>query len=97
MPAQPLYEHELAVERVRAARERSTTSGTGVVLTARAEGFLVGDPGAARGGVNRLAAFAEAGADCLFAPGVATARRHRGDRRAVAPKPVNVLVRRRPG
>jgi 2-methylisocitrate lyase-like PEP mutase family enzyme len=88
----PLYERGLAVERVRAARAAIDASGVPVVLTARCEAYLVGDPDAARVSVDRLVAYADAGADCLYAPGV----RHAGEIaaivNAVAPKPVNVLV-----
>jgi 2-methylisocitrate lyase-like PEP mutase family enzyme len=69
-PAAPLYELELAIERIRAARAAIDASGTGVVLTARCETILFGGAGALRTALDRLVAFAEAGADCLFAPGV---------------------------
>lgn len=93
----PLYELPLAVERVRAAREAIDQSGTGVLLTARAECFLVGHPEPLRESVRRLQAFAEAGADVLFAPGPhdPTAIKTLVD--AVRPKPVNVLVVRNCG
>src|SRR5260370_4012067 len=66
-PSSPLYELPLAVERVRAAREAIDKSRTDVLLTARAECFLVGHPDPLRESVRRLQAFAEAGADLLFA------------------------------
>jgi methylisocitrate lyase len=89
--AQPLFEFGLAVERIRAARQAIDASGTGVLLTARSEGFIAGRPDIAET-VRRLAAFAEAGADCLYAPGIKTMADIRAVVTAVAPKPVNVLV-----
>src|SRR6185295_6093690 len=68
--AAPLYERALAVERIRAARAAIDAGGSGVVLTARCEAWLVRHPDAHRVALDRLAAFAEAGADCLYAPGV---------------------------
>jgi 2-methylisocitrate lyase-like PEP mutase family enzyme len=91
-PAAPLYPRALAVERVRAARAAIDASGTGAVLTARCEAWLVGDRDPARTALDRLAAFAEAGADCLFAPGVRDSDAIAAIVAAVAPKPVNVLV-----
>jgi 2-methylisocitrate lyase-like PEP mutase family enzyme len=90
-PEQPLFDRALCVERVRAAREAIDASGTGVVLTARSEGFVAGRPDLAET-VRRLAAFAEAGADCLFAPGIRTRTEIAEVVGAVAPKPVNVVV-----
>jgi 2-methylisocitrate lyase-like PEP mutase family enzyme len=88
----PLYEPALAAARVRAARAAIDASGAGVLLTARAECFLVGHPQPLEESIRRLQAYAEAGADVLFAPGV----RERGHIEAIvaaaAPKPVNVLV-----
>ena len=89
---QPLYEFDLAVERIRAARQAIDTSGSGVVLTARCEAWLVGDPNPLRTSLDRLAAFVEAGADCLYAPGVSEPGEIEAIVKAVAPKPVNVLV-----
>src|SRR5438093_2681493 len=66
----PLYEKELAVDRIRAARAVIEASETGVVLTGRCEAWLVGDPDPLRTALERLAAYAEVGADCLYAPGV---------------------------
>ena len=86
----PLYPRALAVERVRAAHE--ALRGTGVLLTARCEAFLVGQPDAARVALDRLAAFAEAGADVLFAPGVRDPAIIAALVKAVAPRPVNLLV-----
>src|SRR4051794_35684723 len=90
--AAPLYERGLAIERVKAARAAIDASGVPVVLTARCEAWLVGHPDAARVALDRLVAFAEAGADCLYAPGVRDSEQIAAIVRAVAPKPVNVLV-----
>jgi 2-methylisocitrate lyase-like PEP mutase family enzyme len=90
-PANPLYDFELAVERVHAARRAIDESGTGVVLTGRSEGFIVGRPDL-RETIRRLTAYAEAGADCLFAPGLRSASDISAVVTAVAPKAVNVLV-----
>ncbi len=88
----PLYERALAVERVRAARAAIDASGTGVVLTARCEAWLVGHPQPLRTALDRLVAFADAGADCLFAPGATDADAIAAIVKAVAPRPVNVLM-----
>jgi 2-methylisocitrate lyase-like PEP mutase family enzyme len=90
-PGRPLYEFELAVERVRAARQAIDESGTRVLLTGRSEGFVVGRPDLGET-VRRLQAYAEAGADCLYAPGIATAEQVSEIVAAVSPKPVNLLV-----
>ncbi|MEO7118531.1 MAG: isocitrate lyase/phosphoenolpyruvate mutase family protein [Candidatus Limnocylindrales bacterium] len=87
----PLFEFDLAVERVRAARRALDAGGQGVLLTGRSEGFIVGRPDLAET-VRRLRAYAEAGADCLYAPGIRTEEEIRAVVEAVAPKPVNVLV-----
>jgi 2-methylisocitrate lyase-like PEP mutase family enzyme len=92
--AAPLYDHDLAVERIKAARAAIDASGIPVVLTARCEAWLVGQPDPARVAIERLIAFAEAGADCLYAPGVRDPGEIEAIVRAVAPKPVNVLVSR---
>ncbi len=89
--AHPLFDFTLAVERIQAARRAIDESGTGVLLTARSEGFIVGRPDRDET-IRRLVAFAEAGADCLYAPGLRTASDILAVVRAVAPKPVNVLV-----
>ena len=89
--ARPLFEFELAVERVRAARRAIDGTGTGVLLTGRSEGFMVGRPDL-RETIRRLEAYAEAGADCLFAPGITSLDDVGAIVRAVAPKPVNVVV-----
>lgn len=90
--AAPLYEFDLALERIKAAREAIDSSGIPVVLTARCEAWLVGHPNAARLALERLIAFADAGADCLYAPGVREPDDIAAIVKAVAPKPVNVLV-----
>ena len=90
-PASPLVDFTLAVERILAARRAIDDSGTGVLLTARSEGFIVGRPDLAET-VRRLTAFAEAGADCLYAPGLRSLEDIETVVRAVAPRPVNVLA-----
>ncbi len=90
--AKPLYDQKTAVERLRAARAAIDGTGKPIVLTARCEAVLVGEPNGFRVAVDRLVAYASAGADCLFAPGI-----HKADQittlvKAVAPKPVNVIV-----
>jgi 2-methylisocitrate lyase-like PEP mutase family enzyme len=85
----PLYEIEDAVERIRSARKAIGESG--VVLVGRAECFLVGRPELDEA-IRRLTAYAEAGADCLYAPGIRTREEIAAVVKAVAPKPVNVLV-----
>jgi len=87
----PLFDFGLAVERIRAARAAIDTGGTGVLLTGRSEGFIVGRPDLAET-IRRLTAYAEAGADCLYAPGLRTKGDIAAVVRAVAPKPVNALV-----
>lgn len=91
-PDRPLYEADEALERVRAARAAIDKSKSGVVLTARCEAFLVGCPNPMEVVLSRLVAFAEAGADCLFAPGLRTPDQITQVVQAVAPKPVNVLA-----
>jgi 2-methylisocitrate lyase-like PEP mutase family enzyme len=88
---QPLFEFDLAVERIAAARRALDRSGTGVLLTARSEGYIVGRPDL-RETIRRLVAYADAGADCLFAPGLRAHDDIAAVVQAVAPKPVNVLV-----
>ena len=87
----PLFDFGLAVERVMAARLAIDASGTGVLLTGRSEGFLVGRPDLTET-IRRLTAYAEAGADCLYAPGLRARADIAAVVRAVAPRPVNVLV-----
>ena len=88
-----LYDTDLAVERIRAARKAIDEDGTGVFLVARCEAFLIGHPDALRIAVPRLERFAEAGADCLYAPDVTRPEDIATIVRAVQPKPVNVLAR----
>lgn len=90
-PEHPLFDFAVAVKRVRAARSAIDDSGTGVVLTARSEGFIAGRPDIDET-IRRLMAYADAGADCLFAPGIKTPSDIAAVVRAVAPKPVNVVV-----
>jgi methylisocitrate lyase len=87
----PLFEFDLAVERIRAARAALDADDTGVLLTGRSEGFIVGRPDLAET-TRRLVAYAEAGADCLYAPGLRAMSAITAVVQAVAPKPVNVLV-----
>ena len=88
---EPLYPFDLAVERIRAARQAIDESGTGIVLTGRSEGFVAGRPDLDET-IRRLQAYAEVGADCLYAPFVDTAEQVSAIVAAVAPKPVNLLV-----
>ena len=89
--AQPLFDFDVAVERVRAARRAIDDSGKGILLTGRSEGFVAGRPDL-RETIRRLEAYAEAGADVLYAPGLSNLDDIGAVVRAVAPKPVNVLV-----
>ena len=88
---EPLFPLGFAVERVRAARRAIDESGTGVLLTGRSEGFVEGRPDLEET-IRRLQAYAEAGADCLYAPMIDTAEQVSAVVAAVAPKPVNLLV-----
>ena len=81
-----------AIERLRAARAAIDASGRDVVLTGRAECFLLGHPDPLRESLRRLEAYAANGADCLYAPGLRTREDVAAVVKAVAPKPVNVLV-----
>jgi len=87
----PLFDFKLATERIAAARHAIDESGTGMVLTGRSEGFIAGRPDLPET-IRRLRAYAEAGADCLFAPGVRTKAEISAIVDAVAPKAVNVIV-----
>jgi methylisocitrate lyase len=89
--AHPLHDFDLAVERIRAARRAIDESGTGIVLTGRSEGFVVGRPDIDET-TRRLRAYAEAGADCLYAPRIGTTEQVAAVVAAVAPKPVNLLI-----
>jgi 2-methylisocitrate lyase-like PEP mutase family enzyme len=88
----PLYDKKLAVERIRAARSAIDSSKTGVLLTGRCEAWLVGHADPLRTVLDRLMAYAEAGSDCLYAPGVSKPDEIAQIVKTVAPKPVNVLV-----
>src|SRR5215831_14092177 len=90
----PLYDFDLALARIKAARAAIDSLGSDlrVVLTARCEAFLVGDSDPFATSLKRLVAFSEAGADCLYAPGVTDLKEISEIVKAVAPKPVNILV-----
>jgi 2-methylisocitrate lyase-like PEP mutase family enzyme len=88
----PLYEKNLAVDRIRAARNAIDASRIPVVLTGRCEAWLVGSPNPFRVALERLVSYADAGADCLYAPGVQQPNEIEQIVKAVAPKPINVLV-----
>lgn len=90
----PLYDIQLAVERIKAARRAIDDSGIPVVLTGRCEAYLVRDPKAFSVSLERLTVYADAGADCLYAPGVTDPREIDAIVKAVSPKSVNVLVSR---
>ena len=90
-PSSPLLDFRLAVERIQAARHAIDRSGTGAVLTARSEGFIVGRPDLPET-IRRLTAYADAGADCLYAPGIRATADIEAVVKAVRPRPVNVLV-----
>jgi 2-methylisocitrate lyase-like PEP mutase family enzyme len=89
-----LYDFELAVARIQAARAAIDASGIAVLLTARCEAWLVGQSDPLNVALKRLVAFAEAGADCLYAPGVSQPAEIEAIVKAVSPKPINVLVSR---
>ena len=91
-PSHPLYELPLAVERIQAARAAIDASSTGVLLTARAECYLVDHPRPLPESIRRLTAYAEAGADVLYAPGVREHAEIQALVAAVRPKPVNILM-----
>lgn len=90
-PERPLYDFALAVDRVRAARAALDRTGTGVMLIGRSEGFITGRPDLAET-IRRLTAYAEAGAECLYAPGIRARDDIAAVVKAVHPRPVNVLV-----
>jgi 2-methylisocitrate lyase-like PEP mutase family enzyme len=89
--ANPLYDFDTAVARVRAARQAIDAAGGDVLFTARSEGFIHGRPDMDET-IRRLNAFAEAGADCLYAPGIKTREQIEAVVKAVQPKPVNMLM-----
>ncbi|MEA2413875.1 MAG: hypothetical protein QOI58_532 [Thermoanaerobaculia bacterium] len=87
----PLFEFDLAVRRIKAARAALDQSGTGVLLVGRSEGFIAGRPDLGET-IRRLTAYSAAGADCLYAPGLRSMDDIKAVVDAVAPKPVNVNV-----
>ena len=89
--AKPLYDFGLAVERIKAARKAIDADNSGVLLTGRCEGYLVGQADLAMV-IERLTAYADAGADCLYAPGIKTKEDIVAIVKAVHPKPVNLLI-----
>jgi 2-methylisocitrate lyase-like PEP mutase family enzyme len=89
--AHPLFEFNLAVERIAAARQAIDESGTGILLTGRSEGFVRGRPDIDET-IRRLCAYAEAGADCLYAPRIDSLEQLSAIISAVSPKPVNLLI-----
>jgi 2-methylisocitrate lyase-like PEP mutase family enzyme len=89
--AEPLFDFDLAVARIAAARQAIDESGTGIVLTGRSEGFVAGRPDIDET-VRRLRAYADAGADCLYAPRIDKLEHIGAIVSAVSPKPVNLLI-----
>jgi 2-methylisocitrate lyase-like PEP mutase family enzyme len=87
----PLFDVDAAIERIRAARGAIDKAGGDTMLIGRAEGFLVGQPDIEQV-IARLKAYANAGADCLYAPGISSVEHISAVVAAVAPKPVNLLV-----
>jgi 2-methylisocitrate lyase-like PEP mutase family enzyme len=87
----PLYDFDVAVARIKAAREAIDKAGGGVLLTGRSEGFIRNRPDMDET-IRRLQAYAAAGADCLYSPGIATREQIAAVVKAAAPKPVNLLV-----
>jgi 2-methylisocitrate lyase-like PEP mutase family enzyme len=89
--AKPLFDRALAIDRIKAARQAIDADNSGVLLTGRCEAFLRGQKDL-KLVIDRLTAYAEAGADCLYAPGIATPEEISAVVKAVHPKPVNLLV-----
>ncbi len=89
--ANPLYERAFAIERIKAARAAIDADNSGVLLAGRCEGFLVGQADLNMV-IDRLQGYAEAGADCLYAPGIKTREQISAVVTAVHPKPVNLLI-----
>jgi methylisocitrate lyase len=87
----PLFDFALSVERIKAARREIDDGAARIVLTARSEGFIVGRPDL-KETIRRLTAYADAGADCLYAPGIRSKEEIVAVVKAVSPKAVNVLV-----
>ena len=90
-PRDPIFEFDLAVDRIAAARQAIDDSGTGIMLTGRSEGFVCGRPDIDET-IRRLRAYADAGADCLYAPRIDRLEHVVAIVAAVAPKPVNLLI-----
>ena len=90
--AKPLYDRAVAIERIKAARAAIDADRSGVVLVGRCEGFLVGETDLNKV-IDRLNAYADAGADCLYAPGIKSSEQIATVVKAVHPKPVNILMR----
>jgi len=88
--ANPLYDFDVALARVKAARAAIDKTGSNVVFTARTEGFIKNRPDMAET-IRRLKAFADAGADCLYSPGIKTREQIEATVKAVSPKPINFL------
>jgi 2-methylisocitrate lyase-like PEP mutase family enzyme len=92
-PAAPLHEFDVAVERIRAARRAIDRAGGDVLLVGRTECLYLGPvPGTLAEAIARLEAFADAGADCLFAPGIRSVEEIRALVAALSPKPINLLM-----
>src|SRR3984893_6169819 len=89
--AKPLYDRAQAIERIKAARAAIDADKSGVMLTGRCEGVLVGQDDLSMV-IDRLCAYADAGADCLYAPGIKTKEQITAVVKAVSPKPVNLLI-----
>src|ERR1700716_450596 len=89
--AKPLYERAFAIERIKAARSAIDADDSGALLVGRCEGFLVGQTDLSMV-IDRLNAYAEAGADCLYAPGIKTKDQISAVVKAVHPKPVHLLI-----
>ncbi|MGG5812277.1 isocitrate lyase/PEP mutase family protein [Falsiroseomonas sp. CW058] len=92
--ARPLFPLEEAVARMRAARRAIDAAGGEVMLVGRAECFLTGHPDPLAESLRRIAAYAEAGAEVLYVPGLTTADQIAAVVRAASPRPVNVLISR---
>ena len=90
-PAQPLFDIDVAASRMKAARSAIDALGGDTLLVGRAENFIVGRPDLADT-IARLKAYAQAGADCLYAPGINTPEQIAAVVAALAPKPVNLLI-----
>src|SRR5262249_7833038 len=88
----PLYDLAMAVKRIRAPRAATDATGTGAPLPGRAECHLAGHPDPLNESIKRLTAYAEAGADVLYAPGLPNREAMAAVVKAVAPKPVNILM-----